>query len=123
MKQREMTLLGNVKRRPRLEAPETLRLMKDADAAITYMLNSTGLAYEHLAEPLGYGEKSKGHVCRVAKGCSSLPANRIRNAIDISGSMAVIQLIADEFGFELIPKAAERIAELEQELQRLRGAA
>ena len=124
MKQREMPLYGDVKRRPRLERKEILSLMEDADAAVTYQINMTGLPYEHLADPMGYSEKSKGHLCRVARGGSSLPVRKLKNLIEVSGSMAVIQLIAEEFGYELTPKTAEkRIAELEQELQRLKGVA
>ena len=119
--QREIACLAALES-PTLPAPNELIAAKDNLAqAVALAIQLSRLADETIAARLHI---DKGHFSRIMRGSAHFPIRKLPALMELTGSLAPLQWLAERMGYLLTPKPAQtRIAELEAEIAQLRKAA
>lgn len=115
--QREMPWVGTVKK-PEMAPAELVQSCRNKLDAIRLCIQLSGLPHYELADQLN---TNPGHFSRIMQGQAHFPTNREIDLVHICGNFAPLQWLAHACGFDLVERAKDqRIAELEQELARLK---
>lgn len=119
--QREMALLGDVKRRQKLAPPELIKACHSRRDALRLLVALSGLKHRYLAASL---DMSPAQFSKILSGQAHLDEDLRDTLQDACGYDVLEQFGAYRRGYDLVERAKdERIAELEAELHRLRATA
>lgn len=90
--------------------------------AVRYAIQSSGHDDYEVAEVLGI---SPGYMSKVVHGTAGLYGNRLVRFMQITGSLAPLQWLAEQMGCDVVQRSSQaaRIAALEQELAEAKKAA
>lgn len=120
MRQREIRALGEA-RKPQMVPHELIAVRRHRLEAIQLCVQLSGLSNERISSELGI---DKGHFTRMMQGRAHFPDAKSTDLMQLCGNYAPLQFEAWACGFELQERAKDtRIAELEQELAKLRSTA
>jgi len=114
--QREMGFLAEVKA-PHL-ACDSFITQASWDGVIRYAVQRSGKDDYEVADEMNI---SHGYMSRVMRGTAGFTGARLVKLMRVTGSIAPLQWIADQMGYELKPKQSEkealkaRLAQLEEE--------
>lgn len=112
--QREMGLLGNVKREPQAVSADLLRLCKTRLDAIRLCVQLSGYSRDLICEEL---EIDKGHFSRMMSGRAHFPDAKSIDLMRLCGNYAPVQFEAMELGLDLRKDDKQaRINELRRQL-------
>jgi plasmid maintenance system antidote protein VapI len=115
--QRGLGLIGAIRTSP-VEADADFIRRSSWDGTMRYAVQRSGMDDYEVADEM---HVSHGHMSKVMKGAAGLWGPRLVKFMRVTGSVAPLQWLADQMGYEVRPKApSQRIAELEAELERER---
>lgn len=87
--------------------------------ALQLTLQLSKLKHEYIAGVFGI---TKGHWSKMMNGAANPRLDDLPGMMRVCGNVAFLQWLADEMGYEIVQKKQDqRIAELEEELQRLKA--
>lgn len=107
--------------RARQADPAHIAAMADT-GAVRYAIQSSGHDDYEVAEALGI---SPGYMSKVLHGTAGLYGKRLVRFMQITGSLAPLQWLAEQMGCDVVQRSSQaaRIAALEQELAEAKRAA
>jgi hypothetical protein len=118
--QRGLGLIGAVRTAP-VEADADFIRRSSWDGTMRYAVQRSGMDDYEVADEMNV---SHGHFSKVMKGAAGLWGHRLVKFMRVTGSVAPLQWLADQMGYEIRPKTVnQRIADLEAELERERAKA
>jgi hypothetical protein len=111
-KQRQLPMLGEVKR-PELVNSELLSKLEDEHDAVLLCIHLSKLSHEYICGALGI---DKGHWSRIVQGRAHFPTRKRIALMRLCGNYAPVQFEAATIGYKLFPDetAAEEAALLER---------
>jgi len=114
--QGDLALLGVV--RGPVEADQDFIRRASWDGCMRYAVQRSGRDDYQVADEM---HMSKGHMSKIMKGAAGLWGHRLVKFMRVTESVAPLQWLAEQMGYEVQRKApTRRIAELEAELERER---
>jgi hypothetical protein len=118
--QREMPLVAEVAA-PHL-ASEQFVSVASWDGSLRYAVQRSGFDDYEVADEL---DISHGYMSRLMRGTANLDGDRLVNLMRITRSVAPLQWLAGQMGFDLVARDSRsaRIRELEQQLEAARRTA
>lgn len=119
--QRQMPFLSEA-RQPALVPQDLLSLCVTKLDAVRLCIQLSRLPHAAISESLAI---DKGHWSRIMQGQAHFPTNKEGDLMRLCGNYAPLQWAANEAGFDLNARdeRAQRIAELEKQLEAARRAA
>lgn len=114
---REMPLHGTIDEKIEMAPAELIARCKTLHDAAVLSVQLSRHAHETLAKEIGM---DKGNFSRFMSGRANIPLRKIPAFMRVCGYYAMLQWLANYFGFDLVKKVnKQRIEELEEELQHL----
>lgn len=115
--QRSMAFFGHV--RGPIEADTEFIRRASWDGCMRYAVQRSGMDDYEVADEM---HMSHGNISKILKGTAGLWGQRLVTFMRVTESIAPLQWLAEQMGYELRQKAPnQRIAELEAELERERS--
>lgn len=118
--QREMPFFQDLSKEPKeADMGFVRKVCRSAMDALQLTLQLSKLKHDYIAGVFGI---TKGHWSKMMNGAANPRLDDLPNMMRLCGNIAFLQWLADEMGYELVKKKQDqRIAELEEELQRLKA--